>query len=87
MRTQIMSKIRGNGIVQRKRQEHYPGETRKLVALTDYQLRETIIRYDIATFGNYLHELIYGVLDKSHTHQLREALAWYYTLKLTDTNT
>ncbi len=88
MRNQIMSKMRGNGIVQRQRQrqwqKHHPHEIIKLVALTDYQLKETIIRYDIATFGNYLHELIYGVLDRSHTHQLREALAWYYTLKLTE---
>lgn len=82
MRNQVMSKMRGNGIVQRQRQwqQHHPHEVSKLVTLTDYQLKETIIRYDIATFGNYLHEFIYGVLERSRTHQLREALAWYYTL-------
>jgi hypothetical protein len=52
--------------------------------MTDYELEETIIRYDVANFGNYLRELILGILDRSHTHQLREALAWYYTLKLTE---
>ena len=89
MRNQVMSKMRGNGIVQRQRKQqeqrqNYHFRISKLVALTDYQLKETIIRNDIARFGNYLHELIYGVLDRSHTHQLREALAWYYTLKLTE---
>jgi hypothetical protein len=71
LRIQIMSKIRGNGIVQRQQQwqGHHPHERSKLVALTDYELKETIIRNDIATFGNYLHELIYGVLDRSHTYQ------------------
>jgi hypothetical protein len=83
MQTQIMSKIRGNGIVKRQ-QQPYPHETSKLVAMTDYELKEIIIRYDIAKFGHYLLELIHGVLDKSHPHQLREALAWYYVLKLTE---
>jgi hypothetical protein len=90
MQTQILSKIRGeNGIVQlqRKQQEqrqNYQHRISKVVAMTDYELKEIIIRNDIAKFGNYLHELIHGVLNISHTHQLREALAWYYTLKLTE---
>ena len=32
----------------------------------------------------YLHELIHGVISKDHPHQLREGLAWYFTLKLTE---
>jgi hypothetical protein len=89
MQTQIMSKIRGNGIVLRQRehqeqQQNYHYRISKVVAMTDYELKEIIIRNDIAKFGNYLHELIHGVLDISHTYQLREALAWYYTLKLTE---
>jgi hypothetical protein len=87
MQTQILSKIRGDGIVQlqleqQQRNNHYRID--KVIAMTDYELKEIIIRNDIAKFGNYLHELIHGVLDISHTHQLREALAWYYTLKLTE---
>jgi hypothetical protein len=91
MQTQIMPKMRGNRILQRQQQqeqeqeqEQNPRKISKLVAMTDYELEETIIRYDVANFGNYLRELILGILDRSHTHQLREALAWYYTLKLTE---
>jgi hypothetical protein len=56
----------------------------KSVAITDYRLGEIIIRYDIARFGHYLHELIHGILSSAHTHQLREGFAWYFTLKLTE---
>ncbi|AFU57544.1 MAG: hypothetical protein QXX64_01950 [Nitrososphaera sp.] len=56
----------------------------KFVGMTDYRLQEIVIRYDIAKYGHYLHELIHGVISKSHTHQLREGLAWYFTLKLTE---
>ncbi len=56
----------------------------KFVGMTDYRLEEIVIRYDIAKFGHYLHELIHGVINKSYTHQLREGLAWYFTLKLTE---
>ena len=56
----------------------------KFVGMTDYRLREIIIRCDVAKFGHYLHELIHGIISKSHTHQLREGLAWYFTLKLTE---
>jgi hypothetical protein len=87
MQTQIWSKIRGNRIVlpqQEQEQQNNYYRISKVVAMTDYELKEIIIRSDIAMFGNYLHELIHGVLDISHTHQLREALAWYYTLKLTE---
>jgi len=56
----------------------------KSVAITDYHLKEIIIRYDIAKFGHYLHELIHGIISKNHSQQLREGLAWYFTLKLTE---
>ena len=56
----------------------------KFVGITDYRLEEIVIRCDIARFGHYLHELIHGIISKSHTHQLREGLAWYFTLKLTE---
>jgi hypothetical protein len=56
----------------------------KCVAMTDYRLQEIIIRYDTAKFGHYLHELIHGILSKNHSRQLREGLAWYFTLQLTE---
>lgn len=56
----------------------------KFVGITDYRLEEIVIRCDIASFGHYLHELIHGIISKSHTHQLREGFAWYFTLKLTE---
>jgi hypothetical protein len=56
----------------------------KCVAMTDYRLQEIIIRYDTAKFGHYLHELIHGILSKNHSQQLREGLAWYFTLQLTE---
>jgi hypothetical protein len=56
----------------------------KSIGITDYRLEEIVIRYDIAKFGHYLHELIHGIISKSHPHQLREGLAWYFTLKLTE---
>jgi hypothetical protein len=52
--------------------------------MTDYRLQEIVIRSDIAKFGNYLHELIHGIISRRHTHQLREGMAWYFTLKLTE---
>lgn len=55
-----------------------------LVGMTDYHLREIVIRFDTATFGHYLHELIHSIISKSHPHQLREGLAWYFTAKLTE---
>jgi hypothetical protein len=55
----------------------------KFVGITDYRLGEIVIRCDIARFGHYLHELIHGIISKTHPHQLREGLAWYFTLKLT----
>lgn len=54
------------------------------IAITDYRMREIIIRHDVARFGHYLHELIHGIIKKSHSQQLREGLAWYFTLKLTE---
>ncbi len=57
-----------------------------LVGLTDYELREIIIRSDKAKFVHYLHELVHGIVSQSHSHQLREALAWYFTLKLLESH-
>ena len=54
------------------------------VAITDYSLKEIIIRFDIAKFGHYLHELLHGIINIEHKQQLREGLAWYYTMKLTE---
>jgi hypothetical protein len=56
----------------------------RFVGITDYRLEEIVIRCDIARFGHYLHELIHGIISKTHPHQLREGLAWYFTLKLTE---
>jgi hypothetical protein len=54
------------------------------IGLTDYRMEEIVIRCDAAKYGHYLHELIHGVISKDHSHQLREGLAWYFTLKLTE---
>jgi hypothetical protein len=54
----------------------------KLIGITDYRLREIVIRFDVARFGHYLHELIHSIIDKSLPHQLREGLAWYFTYRL-----
>ena len=78
MQTQIMAKLRSNV------RQNNPREISNSVAMTDYELKKIIIRHDIAKFGHYLLELILSVLDRFHTHQLREALAWYYALKLTE---
>lgn len=83
MQPQIISKLGSNGIVQWQ-QKHNPQGMNNSVSIIDYMLEKIIIRHDIAKFGHYLLELILSVLDRSHTHQLREALAWYYTLKLTE---
>ena len=56
----------------------------KFVGITDYRLGEIVIRYDIARFGHYLHELLHGIISNKHPHQLREGFAWYFTLKLTE---
>ncbi len=72
-------------VISRKGQCTFPVyDDTKSVALTDYRLGEIVIRYDIARFGHYLHELIHGILSGSHPHQLREGFAWYFTLKLTE---
>ncbi len=54
------------------------------IGLTDYYAREIIIRHDSAEYGHYLHEMIHSGISKDHTHQMREGLAWYFTLKLTE---
>lgn len=56
----------------------------KSAGITDYRLKEIVFRYDIARFGHYLHELIHGILSSRHPHQMREGLAWYFTLLLTE---
>lgn len=56
----------------------------KSVAITDYRLKEIIIRFDLAKFGHYLHELLHGIISIEYTQQLREGLAWYFTMKLTE---
>jgi hypothetical protein len=56
----------------------------KSVSITDYRLREIIIRFDLAKFGHYLHELLHGIINTDYTQQLREGLAWYFTMKLTE---
>jgi hypothetical protein len=56
----------------------------KFTAMTDYNLREIIIRMDVARFGHYLHEIIHSVIYRDYTKQLKEALAWYFTLDLTE---
>ncbi|HEX7031610.1 MAG TPA: hypothetical protein VF172_01285 [Nitrososphaera sp.] len=56
----------------------------RFVGMTDYRLQEIVIRCDVAKYGHYLHELIHGIISKNHTHQLREGMAWYFTLKLTE---
>lgn len=72
-------------IISRKQQSEFPiySDT-KFIGMTDYRLGEIVIRYDIAKFGHYLHELIHGIIYKEHPHQLREGLAWYFTLRLTE---
>jgi hypothetical protein len=55
----------------------------KSAAITDYRLKEIVVRCDVAKFGHYLHELIHGILGTRHSHQLREGLAWYFTEVLT----
>lgn len=61
-------------------QNHY--DITKSVAITDSHLQEIVIRYDVAKFGHYLHELIHEAISQHHTHQMKEGLAWYFTLKL-----
>lgn len=64
------------------RQKSPTSYSAKFVGMTDYQLREIIIRSDKARFAHYLHELVHGVIAPSHPHQLREALAWHFTIKI-----
>jgi len=54
----------------------------KYLAMTDYDLQEIIIRKDIAKFAQYLHEMIHCIIPKSYPQQLREGLAWYFTLEI-----
>jgi len=54
------------------------------ISLTDMRLNEIVIRKDKAKFGHYLHEMIHAIIYKGFQEQLREALAWYFTLELTE---
>ena len=80
MEVQIMSRTKG--LLQRSIYSNT-----NFVGMTDYRLEEIVIRCDIAKFGHYLHELIHGIISKSITHQLREGLALYFTIKLTENHT
>jgi hypothetical protein len=77
MEVQISSRLRGELSTL---QDYY--DITKSIAITDNHLQEIVLRYDVAKFGHYLHELIHLVIHKDHTHQMREGLAWYFTLKL-----
>jgi hypothetical protein len=71
-------------VISRKRELPLQYDDTKSAAITDYHLKEIVIRYDIARFGHYLHELIHGIISENHSQQLREDLAWYFTMKLTE---
>lgn len=45
----------------------------KSVAITDYRLKEIIIRFDLAKFGHYLHELLHGIISIEYTQELEKA--------------
>ncbi len=75
MELQVISRERGNSKKYRLRSPDY-------MAITDYNLSEIIIRKDVAKFAQYLHEMIHCVIPKSYPHQLREGLAWFFTLEI-----
>lgn len=77
MEIQVISRIKGKLY---SLQSCY--DITKSVAITDNHLKEIVVRYDAAKFGHYLHELIHAAISKNHTHQMREGLAWYFTIKL-----
>ncbi len=78
MEVQVISRKESAGIA------FVPGGSAKLAGMTDYGLGEIVIRLDKAKFGHYVHELVHGILAPNLPHQLREGLAWYFTLKLTE---
>ncbi len=45
----------------------------------------TAVRHKNSKFGHYLYALLYGLMDKRHNNKIRQSLAWYFTLKLTET--
>lgn len=55
-------------------------------SLTDVRLKEIVVRKDKAKFGHYLHEMIHSVIRRGFPEQLREALAWYFTMELTESS-
>lgn len=71
-------------ISRRKYNERFSFCDTRSVSLTDVRLNEIVIRKDKAKFGHYLHEMIHAIIYKGFPEQLREALAWYFTLELTE---
>jgi hypothetical protein len=55
-------------------------------AIAEYHIHNIFIRYSNSKFGHYLSALIYGIISTIHKRKLREALAWYFSLKLTETS-
>lgn len=62
--------------------EHGKRHNIKYLALTDHNLREVIIRKDVAKFAQYIHEMIHSITPRRYTHQLREAIAYYFTFEI-----
>jgi hypothetical protein len=54
--------------------------------IVEYHIHNIFIRYSNSAFGHYLSALTYGIISPMHKRKLREALAWYFTLKLTETS-
>lgn len=54
----------------------------KYLAVTDLNLREIVIRKDVARLAQYIHELIHSITPREYPHQLREGLAYYFTLEI-----
>jgi hypothetical protein len=44
----------------------------------------TAVRHKNAKFGHYLYALLYGIIDKRHNTRIRQTLAWFFTLRLTE---
>jgi hypothetical protein len=71
-------------ISRRKSNETLSFSDTRSISLTDSRLKEIVLRKDKAKFGHYLHEMIYAVTCRGFPEQLREALAWFFTLELTE---
>ncbi|NOJ27835.1 MAG: hypothetical protein DA330_07495 [Nitrososphaera sp.] len=68
--------------ISRERGQTARTHSTKFLAFTDYNLNEIVIRKDSAKFVHYLHEMIHCVIPKKYPNQLREGLAWFFTLQL-----